>query len=396
MKKTLRILFVIVTLICVVSIMLYLIHNKNHKANLYSIQLTTSSQTTCIFQSNVVDNIVTSRTNLNEITIHKPTSLKIGGGNETIFEFDHGLPQLESPGKRSDAHKYASMYGADGKITLKVVDSNGVPVEGANVNSWFWMGDLISQGSTVNTTTDLNGLAELMEKNIGDISFNIKKEGYYTTRLRYYFSILGHDCVKDGRWLPWNPTLEVVLKEKRNPVDLKFHKIFKTFPLNTYVGFDFSCNDFIEPYGNGKNTNVVFTVSGECRSNVDYWYNLDVKFVNKSGFIRMNKDSFSELKVIHEVPNGIQFHDEISFNRTYNSPNNVFINTKTDFESYYIFRVNNSNNQTFDDDEFMYGFISRGFEGGIGNKDTNNNASVFFEYYINPVIGEKNIEIKIR
>jgi hypothetical protein len=47
------------------------------------------------------------------------------------------------------------------------------------------------------------------------------KPGFYKSNVTYWFFKNYFDCVKDGRWIPWNPTVEVVLKEIRNPIKMR-------------------------------------------------------------------------------------------------------------------------------------------------------------------------------
>ncbi len=95
----------------------------------------------------------------------------------------------------------------------------------------------------------------------GDFNFSITKDGFYKTRLRYWFFKNGYDCAKDGRWLPWNPTVEIVLKEKRNPVSMqRKDRLWLTFPKHQTVGFDVETGDLVEPFGTGKVADLSFLV----------------------------------------------------------------------------------------------------------------------------------------
>ncbi len=87
------------------------------------------------------------------------------------------------------------------------------------------------------------------------ISYGVSKEGYYSAwGLRYHFKEAGF-----FRWQPWNPTIEVILKRKKNPVPMYAKRLALSLPkLDEPVGYDFEVGDWTAPYGRGRNRDVIF------------------------------------------------------------------------------------------------------------------------------------------
>lgn len=146
-------------------------------------------------------------------TVLKPNSIKMGQGATAEIKIDHGLPKIDwlKGEKYSPVVKQAQANGALGAVTFLVVDDHGVPVPEAAVRGGFYNHG--KNGYGFETQTDGNGFVVLQNKCAGDVNFIINKEGYYETCLRYWFFKANYDCVKDGRWIPWNPTIEVTLKQ---------------------------------------------------------------------------------------------------------------------------------------------------------------------------------------
>jgi hypothetical protein len=111
----------------------------------------------------------------------------VNGGSRGVIEIDHGLTPVNLFGRErySDDVQQGKRKGAVGAITLRVVDTTGTPVTGAELFGGFWN----SKPDDPPTTgiSDANG--EISVKGIcrGDFNFQITKDGYYRTSLRYWF-----------------------------------------------------------------------------------------------------------------------------------------------------------------------------------------------------------------
>ena len=211
----------------------------------------------------------------------------------------NGSRRKSTPEERKAQHK-----GAKAKFKICVVDSTRTPVPDANVEVSFYPHDYTTPKIYAGTSNK-DGLCSFEGKTTAFVLFRVSKEGYYTTELQHYVYIHNADwnCVKDGKWQPWNATLELVLKEKRAPT--AFHVKFLEIPLpqkNVPYGFDCVVGDVVEPVGKGKTADLIFTYSGERRNHLDYNIELRIETVNGGGFIRGTSDMWSELKSPYTAP----------------------------------------------------------------------------------------------
>ena len=310
--------------------------------------------------------------------------------------YDRGLRKLEKPWYKTDAHEHARRYGADGKVTLKIVDAAGNAVPGASVVSGFHITD--DRTLTVRATSDANGMAELASPCSGEMFFSVIKDGHYSTRLRYLFSQQGYDCVKDGRWQPWNPTIEVTLKEKRNPEPRPIKQVSLYLPeKEERFGFDCEIGDLVEPYGSGKTSDFDLA----CFSNAsdegyrEYRFTNEVVMIGTSedgGFIPLPSDSFSEFQTEYTArENGYQ--DEVLFSYRSGGGGARFVHESNPLKegNYLVFRSRVSHGPTGDvvsanygkilSSEFAYGYSLKKKAGGIS-----------FKYYYNPTPNDRNLE----
>lgn len=190
--------------------------------------------------------------------IFKPQKVYPKSGRKGILEIDHKLPPIII---HTEEMQKGQREGAQGAITLLVVDSEGKPVPDATVRGAFWYSD--TKHYSFNVNTDEKGVVSLEDKCTGDLNFSIRKDGYYNTSLRYWFLKHGFDCAKDGRWLPWNPIVEVMLKEKRNPAKMIIKDVNLNLPIkNKEYGFDFLIGDLVSPDGRGKIADVLIKCWG--------------------------------------------------------------------------------------------------------------------------------------
>jgi hypothetical protein len=72
--------------------------------------------------------------------ILKPENIRIGAGGTTVLEIEHGLKKVDflSGETYTEAVLDAQQKGAQGAITLYIVDSQGHPVSAATVKGAFW------------------------------------------------------------------------------------------------------------------------------------------------------------------------------------------------------------------------------------------------------------------
>jgi hypothetical protein len=280
--------------------------------------------------------------------------------------------------------KYAATYGAKGKITLHVVDSTGKNVENANIQGAFY--NTGKDGYNFKEQTDTFGLVTLENDCTGDLIFHVGKEGYYRTEMRYWFFKNGFDCVKDGRWMPWNPILQVTLKEKRNPSAHLIKQIDFKLPKKEIIGFDCLAGDWISPYGTGNTADILFHYDSVADSSYYLVTNtLTITTTETGGFCIMKGDTFSSFRSVYEAPHdGYKNIIECNFARTEST---ISVNQTIAEDEYVVFRVNRSKTIP---PMYYYGKIYK-FEYGesVSRKGF---GYLKFTYYFNSKCNDQNLE----
>lgn len=236
------------------------------------------------------------------------------------LEIDHKLQRVDFSNEEaysSDVMR-AQQDGALGAITLKVVDQDGHPVSNATVRGGFYNHG--KNGYGFNKSVDANGLVELKNLCVEDLNFSIDKDGYYRTSLSYRFFKAGYDCAKDGRWIPWNPTIEVVLKRKINPVAMAVHSGINTLALprlDEWTGFDLECADWAEPHGKGKHQDfqMLLQIGATNQLGVFNSFALTLRFTKPfDGVCLMKKESGgSAFQTLYEADTNRTYDSSITF-----------------------------------------------------------------------------------
>ena len=329
-----------------------------------------------------------------EHTEKKTTVYRIGNGityTGHVLEIDHGLRPVDilNGEKVPQAIRNAQNHGALAAVTFLVVDDQGVPVPDAVVSGGFWNHG--KKGFGFEKQTDDEGMVALQDRCVGDINFIIAKDGYYLTSLCYNFLKGYYDCVQDGRWIPWNPTIEVVLKKKRNPIPMYVKKLDIMLPKKSEVfGFDFQVGDLVEPHGKGKHADVLLSCARDLPFEFPKTFSryLTLSFNRENeGIIRRDKDSYSAFLSLYEAPeNGYQ--PEISF--CYQRINDKVIErNELGGAEYLLLRTRVEMNNGGISKAHYAKIYSLGF--GVSG-DENEGGRVSIVYYFNPNENDRNLE----
>jgi hypothetical protein len=165
------------------------------------------------------------------------------------------------------------------KISIRVVDETGNPVEGARVGIGFGENSKRHEIPVVGLT-GLDGKFSASESCNGYIGFNITKNGYYKS--------LGKYSYKDKstiRWEPWNPEVTIIARKIENPVPMyAMSSISNGIDMPAAgkdVGFDLVKYDWVAPYGIGTNSDFVFNMVVINNGGNDFEYQLKLKFPGK-------------------------------------------------------------------------------------------------------------------
>jgi len=113
-----------------------------------------------------------------------------------------------------------------------------------------------------------------------------------------------------NRWEPWNPTITVKLRPKKDPVPM-VHKNTQKKKLripvfDKLIGFDLEVGDWVAPYGKGKIADFVVKMNRRFKHSQDYDASLEISFSNKSDgiqlFVLPEKFTTSSYKFAYKAP----------------------------------------------------------------------------------------------
>lgn len=272
------------------------------------------------------------------------------------------------------------------KITARVVDENGGIIQGADVHISFEIAKKEGWGTDnfgMEGISDSKGLFTGQADASSRIGITVLKEGYYTSRLLYEFPSRNK---LNNRWEPWNPTVEVILKKKHNPVPMyDNHRTSYNIPkLDTPIGFDLEKEDWVAPYGKGMFSDFIINFNVVDRSYTNYECGFTLTFSNPLDGIQeyfFNNGDQSYFKWPYEAPiNG--YHREISKKKTMSPANGYRSDEKNNVN--YLFRVRTKIDKNGNIIEAKYGKL-------IGEFGFVPNGQITFRYMLNPD-GTRNLE----
>jgi hypothetical protein len=201
-----------------------------------------------------------------------------------------------------------------------------------------------------------------------------------------------------GKWLPWNPTLEVKAKRVLNPVPMYAKRVQSSFKLlnpKDSPAFDLVKGDWVKPYGDGEVADFIFsgiyTVTGKTRFGnmmIDTSESsLSVTFLNEDDGIQVFRappQRGSALRLPYLAPktgyNNIEKQQKLG-GTTDPSKGELDENLN------YFFRVRTKKNDKGEIVSALYGKIYGPVEFGLKDE-----FSVKFTYYLNPEPNDRNTE----
>jgi hypothetical protein len=272
-------------------------------------------------------------------------------------------------------------------ITLKVVDSDGNPVAGADA----WIAyhvpppadtelDYGESSRQIKGLTDTNGIFSASHTDDSlFLGIHVEKTGYYPTFINYELYYPGQfnvQTVAANR----DTTLNVIFKRIVKPMPMYAERVRENPPaLNQHIGYDLEIGDWVAPYGKGINTDIIFTKEYSEVSPNDYSSKITVTFP-KSGdgiqeFAMPDTEKGSGLRSPYEAPtDGYQpeLVREISAHPGQQS--------KFDYDEHhnYFIRVQTVLDENGNIKSALYGKIYGDF--------------MQFSYYLNPTPNSRNVE----
>jgi hypothetical protein len=115
-----------------------------------------------------------------------------------------------------------------------------------------------------------------------------------------------HDAVL-GKWQPWNPVYQVVLKKIINPIPMYAKSVRVVVPaLNQPIGFDLEVGDWVQPFGKGVASDFVFTLTRIKNSPTDFSATLLLSFSHLGDGVQViqkdHNQGWSQLKLPRTAP----------------------------------------------------------------------------------------------
>jgi hypothetical protein len=271
-----------------------------------------------------------------------------------------------------------------------VIDSTGRDVANAQITGQF---STDGEGARpFKSVTDNSGRVVLEEQCRGEVYYAVKKEDHYDTRGQYWFLLEGEDCVKDGRWIPWNPTLEVVLKEKRTPIPMLFTWETKVVvPKEKMVGFDCKTRSLVSPYGTGEVSDFMLTYSSNGKQRLNLEKRITIKFPEDCGFIKLPKDLFSQFPSLHEAPED-SYTQELTFEFA-RTPTAILKDEGLQDSEYFIMRSRVKRDKNGKIVSATYGKFYRF---AFDESDDGKTGYLLLQFYVNPTPNDRNLEAEGR
>ena len=198
--------------------------------------------------------------------------------------------------------------GYEAAIVVRCVDDEGQAVPDADISTALYP----DRGDNVvvrNGRTGPDGCFQIKGRTSGEVSFTLKKSGYYRTRYDYRLYDDAENDIRDGKWQPYGATNTVVLKRIRNPIAMFVVPTSRDIVIpvcNVRLPFDLEKGDWLPPYGKGirPDFDVIFRWNGK-KMNEYVGSSLELAF-NKpqSGYYICPQDEYNEFKGPYHAESG--------------------------------------------------------------------------------------------
>lgn len=213
----------------------------------------------------------------------------------------------------------AQRKGAEAKIVYKVVDDEGSIVSNVVVNV-KWENDYPRKTWYDSFCTDDNGSVEMSEKIGGRMSCGFHKDGYYSSfdKIDFHWRKGVSPVLANGKWQPYGEQRLIVLKRKKNPVDMRAsHNLRITIPVtNVWIGMDLEKKMWVKPYGDGAYSDVLIRFNSSLANKYEVnWATMELSFTNNpyAGFYVLPKDKYSQMKSAYLVDTNKLFRQNIVY-----------------------------------------------------------------------------------
>ena len=297
----------------------------------------------------------------------------------------------------------AQRKGAKAKLVYSIIDEAGNPIAKQLVH-YCWQNDYPRKRWSGDKATDANGVVVIEDKVGSEVAVSVRKEGFYISweKVKFDWREGVSPLVKDGKWQPYGENRTLVVKRKKNPVDMKCYDWgingYWAPATNEWVGLDLEIGQWCEPYGRGGHEDVLVRFSGSVIDDFTWDTKTEVSFTNVpyAGYYEMPKDGYSDMKSCYAASTNDASY--VSRSMTFIShgargiPPNRQTTDKLAENKYIVFRTR----CVVDDEgklvsahygklmgEFSGGFMALGFRCAYGDQ-----CGIFF----NPTPNDTNLE----
>jgi hypothetical protein len=271
--------------------------------------------------------------------------------------------------------------------TIKVVDDNGQPVEGANVSVSYSLTLVEAQNEgkdwdEIKGLTDMNGAFSSSHTDRSwSLGIDVQKSGYYPVHISYQLYVPGQldaNTVTKNR----NSIFNIVLKKIGHPIPMYARMAQIEIPaLDQPIGFDLIEYDWVAPYGKGKQSDIIFEAHKRWVSRFDFDANLKITFPNSG-------DGLIAVPPLGQVSGGpqlpvmaplsgytLEYECELS-----DTPAAKWKDNRKDQNYFFCVRTASG---------ALYGKIYGDFTLDPINSKT---TWILFTYYLNPTPNDRNVE----
>lgn len=152
------------------------------------------------------------------------------------------------------------------RITARIVDESGKPIEGATVD--VGIGNLRYKDQLNNFVGKSDSEGKFSAESLAVaayVQFVVSKDGYYISRMLFEGMENDPEKVRPvGRFEPWNPTVDIVLKKIGKPIPMLArlgNSSKKLMPdMASDFTFDLMAWDWLPPHGKGRVADLLIRV----------------------------------------------------------------------------------------------------------------------------------------
>ncbi len=164
-------------------------------------------------------------------------------------------------GEEYTPFEYAMRVGAMARLTTRVLTENDDVVTNIPIRHYYQISSYDSRSSVTNGYSDNNGLFTSEGLTTGYIYTTVETTNYYTSWNLFVASSRDPERLVNNKWLPWNPTNTIVLREIKNPIPMYVGTYSKTIPNGATLGFDLLRCSPMPPYGDGEIEDFTMTIN---------------------------------------------------------------------------------------------------------------------------------------